>query len=92
MHPSLLVRYRPSAVRWCLTVPAGLSQRSMTIMREAAMDAGIIPSLESPALQLATEPEAAALTAQQRKDLLGLSSGEQDTVRIQGFLMSTCVW
>jgi hypothetical protein len=33
----------------------------MVTMREAALDADIIPSLNSPALLLATEPEAAAL-------------------------------
>eukprot|EP00775_Hariotina_reticulata_P011136 gene11136-11289_t len=68
-------RYRPSAARWCLTVPAGLSQGSMAIMREAAMDAGIIASLQSASLVIATEPEAAALAAQQRKDLMGLTAG-----------------
>jgi hypothetical protein len=47
--------------RFCLTVPAGLSQLSMATMREAALDADIIPTLQSPALLLATEPEAAAL-------------------------------
>lgn len=62
-------------MRWCLTVPAGLSQASMDIMRKAALSAGIIPSLQSPSLLLATEPEAAALTAQQQKDLLGLTHG-----------------
>lgn len=35
----------------------------------------IIPSLNSPLLNLATEPEAAALTVQQRKDLTGLRAG-----------------
>eukprot|EP00775_Hariotina_reticulata_P011138 gene11138-11291_t len=68
-------RYRPSAARWCLTMPAGLPHRSMAIMREAAMDAGIITSLHSPSLIIATEPEAAALAVQQRKDLMGLTAG-----------------
>lgn len=53
--------YRPSKARFCLTVPAGLSQSSMLTMREAALDAGIMPTLHSKALLLATEPEAAAL-------------------------------
>jgi len=35
------------------------------------MQAGLIPSADSPALLLTSEPEAAALTAQQRKDLPG---------------------
>lgn len=35
------------------------------------MTAGLIPSADSPALLLASEPEAAALTAQQRRDLPG---------------------
>jgi molecular chaperone DnaK (HSP70) len=47
----------------------------MAIMREAAMDAGIITSLQSASLVIATEPEAAALAAQQRKDLMGLTAG-----------------
>lgn len=53
--------YSPSKARFCLTVPAGLSQSSMLTMREAALDAGIMPTLHSKALLLATEPEAAAL-------------------------------
>ncbi|KAF6254621.1 hypothetical protein COO60DRAFT_300966 [Scenedesmus sp. NREL 46B-D3] len=68
-------RYRPSMARFCLTVPAGLSQSSMVTMREAALDADIIPTLHSPALMLATEPEAAALIVQQRSHLTGLGSG-----------------
>lgn len=64
-------RFHPSAVRWCLTVPAGLSQSSMALMRKAAMAAGLVPSADCPALLLTSEPEAAALTAQQRRDLPG---------------------
>jgi hypothetical protein len=64
-------RFHPSAVRWCLTVPAGLSQQSMSVMRKAAMAAGLIPSADSPSLIITSEPEAAALTAQQRKHLPG---------------------
>jgi hypothetical protein len=58
---SFALRYRPSMARFCVTVPAGLSQSSMVTTREAALDADIIPTLRSPALLLATEPEAAAL-------------------------------
>ena len=68
-------RFHSSAVRWCLTVPAGLSQASMALMRKAAMAAGLVPSADSPALIITSEPEAAALTAKQHKDLLGLQSG-----------------
>uniref|UniRef100_A0A383VZU9 Uncharacterized protein n=1 Tax=Tetradesmus obliquus TaxID=3088 RepID=A0A383VZU9_TETOB len=67
-------RYSPSKARFCLTVPAGLSQSSMLTMREAALDAGIMPTLHSKALLLATEPEAAALLVQQRRQLNGLGS------------------
>jgi hypothetical protein len=49
----------------------------MAIMRQAAMEAGIVPSINSPALVLATEPEAAALVAQQSRDLLGLGLGDK---------------
>lgn len=41
------------------------------------MDAGIIPSLDSPLLLLATEPEAAALTVQQKGGLAGLTQGSK---------------
>jgi hypothetical protein len=68
---TLPCRFHPSAVRWCLTVPAGLSQTSMYLMRRAAMTAGLIPSADSPSLIITSEPEAAALTAQQQKDLPG---------------------
>jgi hypothetical protein len=39
------------------------------------MTAGLVPSADSPALIITSEPEAAALTAKQHKDLLGLQSG-----------------
>lgn len=74
--PAVSFRYDHSAVRWCITVPAGLSQSSMTTMREAAMDAGIISTLQATSLKLATEPEAAALAAQQRRDSLGCKTGQ----------------
>jgi hypothetical protein len=48
----------------------------MALMRKAAMAAGLIPSADSPALIITSEPEAAALTAKQHKDLLGLQTGE----------------
>ena len=39
------------------------------------MEADIVPTANSPALLLATEPEAAALVARQRHDLLGMGAG-----------------
>ena len=68
-------RFNSATVRWCLTVPAGLSQKSMALMRKAAMAAGLVASVDSPALIITSEPEAAALTAKQHKDLLGLQTG-----------------
>ena len=52
-------------------MPAGLSQSSMALMRKAAMAARLVPSADNPALLLTSKPEAAALTAQQRRDLPG---------------------
>jgi len=39
------------------------------------MKAGLIPSADSPALLLTSEPEAAALTAKHHRDLLALQTG-----------------
>ena len=41
------------------------------------MEADIVPTANSPALLLATEPEAAALVARQHSHLLGLGAGSR---------------
>jgi hypothetical protein len=41
------------------------------------MAAGLVATADSPGLIITSEPEAAALTAKQHKDLLGLQTGAQ---------------
>ncbi|KAI7855560.1 hypothetical protein BDC45DRAFT_604795 [Circinella umbellata] len=54
--------YHPDTFRYCLTVPALWSDRAKHMMRQAAIQAGLItPSDPSDRLVLISEPEAAAL-------------------------------
>ncbi|KAI9271860.1 hypothetical protein BDA99DRAFT_477969 [Phascolomyces articulosus] len=54
--------YEPNTFRYCLTVPALWSDRAKQLMRQAAVEAGIISRSDpSDRLVLISEPEAAAL-------------------------------
>ncbi|KAI9271859.1 hypothetical protein BDA99DRAFT_602584 [Phascolomyces articulosus] len=54
--------YHPDTFRYCLTVPALWSDKAKHMMRQAAIQAGIVsPSDPSDRLVLISEPEAAAL-------------------------------
>ena len=54
--------YHPDTFRYCITVPALWSDRAKHMMRQAAIQAGLItPSDPSDRLVLISEPEAAAL-------------------------------
>ncbi|KAJ9522869.1 hypothetical protein QJQ45_023653 [Haematococcus lacustris] len=50
-------------IQWCLTVPAMWSEASKALMRTSALRAGLIRTIESDALTIILEPEAAALHA-----------------------------
>mmetsp|Transcript_18256 Transcript_18256/g.17949 ORF Transcript_18256/g.17949 Transcript_18256/m.17949 type:complete len:474 (+) Transcript_18256:22-1443(+) len=50
-----------SKIRWVLTVPALWGEDHKQFMRKAAMNAGIIDSLNSPNLLLSLEPEGASI-------------------------------
>lgn len=51
-------------VQWVVTVPAIWKDKAKGLMREAAMKAGMITSLDSSNLQLALEPEAACMACE----------------------------
>ncbi|KAI9275737.1 hypothetical protein BDA99DRAFT_601319 [Phascolomyces articulosus] len=54
--------YQPDTFRYCLTVPAVWSDKAKSLMRQAAVQAGLIKPLDPPdRLILVSEPEAAAL-------------------------------
>lgn len=61
-------------VLWAMTVPAEWSESAKQSMRKAAFEAGITTSLDSDALVLLHEPEAAALYAMQKAEM-GLTNG-----------------
>ncbi|GAA5809514.1 hypothetical protein MFLAVUS_002923 [Mucor flavus] len=70
--------YNEEKVRYCLTVPAGWTDHAKIIMRNAAIEAGIIRLNDHPErLTLISEPEAAALYCQQHCDEFDLSDKEQ---------------
>lgn len=57
-------RYYKERIRYCLTVPAGWTDKAKFIMRKAAIEAGIINKGDLPErLTLISEPKAAAYTA-----------------------------
>jgi molecular chaperone DnaK (HSP70) len=63
--------------RYCLTVPAMWTDRAKTIMREAAIQAGIIDREDHPdRLILIGEPESAALYSEKMKGGITIKSGE----------------
>ncbi|KAI9271871.1 hypothetical protein BDA99DRAFT_459670 [Phascolomyces articulosus] len=59
---SFAKNYHPDTFRYCLTVPAVWTDKAKNLMRQAAIQAGLInPSDPSDRLILVSEPEAAAL-------------------------------
>ncbi|KAF5833000.1 hypothetical protein DUNSADRAFT_10921 [Dunaliella salina] len=54
---------RPDNIQWCLTLPAMWSDAAKQAMREAALRAGLIRNIDSEALSIILEPEAAVLHA-----------------------------
>ena len=58
--------WKDQEVRWCLTIPAIWTNEAKGLMRQAAIDAGLIgtESNESKRLNLVLEPEAAAVYCQ----------------------------
>lgn len=66
-----------STFRYCLTVPAMWTDRAKTIMREAAIQAGIIDTDDHPdRLILIGEPESAALYSEKMRGGITIKSGE----------------
>lgn len=59
----------PDQIMWAMTVPAEWSEASKQSMRKAALEAGITTSLDSDALVLLYEPEAAALYAKSQEEI-----------------------
>eukprot|EP00961_Rhodomonas_salina_P225900 3054064-Rhodomonas_salina.1 len=55
---------RVEEVQWVVTVPAIWKDKAKGLMREAAMKAGMITTLDSGNLQLALEPEAACMACE----------------------------
>ncbi|CAG8531405.1 2226_t:CDS:2 [Acaulospora morrowiae] len=47
-------------VKFIITVPLNFSEKSRTILRECALNAGLLEFLTSPSLEFVTEPDAAA--------------------------------
>lgn len=62
-HVERRLGVRPDAekVSWCLTVPAIWTEREKSLMRSAAVRAGLIPAQDRSRLSLVLEPEAAAV-------------------------------
>lgn len=70
--------YDVKKLRYCLTVPASWSDQAKIIMRNAAMDAGLIDTEDHPdRLMLISEPEAAALYCQRHCEEFDLKHGQQ---------------
>lgn len=66
-----------ATIRYCLTVPAIWDDEAKTIMREAAIQAGIISQDDHPdRLLLIGEPEAAALYAEKMRGGIQINSDE----------------
>ncbi|KAI9336880.1 hypothetical protein BD770DRAFT_422631 [Pilaira anomala] len=64
--------------RFCLTVPAMWSDKSKQIMREAAIQAGLINSTDHrDRLMLISEPEAAALYCEKTCDKFNMQHGDE---------------
>ncbi|KAI7890489.1 uncharacterized protein EV154DRAFT_511148 [Mucor mucedo] len=64
--------------RFCLTVPAMWSDKSKQIMREAAIQAGIISAADHrDRLMLISEPEAAALYCERTCDKFNMAHGDE---------------
>ncbi|KAL6763560.1 hypothetical protein V8C86DRAFT_3161690 [Haematococcus lacustris] len=57
-------------IHWCLTVPAMWTERDKAAMRTAALRAGLIQKAGSDALNIVSEPEAAAMGALDKQDPL----------------------
>ncbi|GES84968.1 hypothetical protein GLOIN_2v1702288 [Rhizophagus clarus] len=62
-------------VRIIVTVPAGFSEKTKTIMRKCLFDAGLIKRIGTLSLQFTTEPEAAAIHCMNILKEHGLSTG-----------------
>ncbi|KAJ3046355.1 hypothetical protein HK097_000943 [Rhizophlyctis rosea] len=67
----------PEELKYCLTIPAMWTDLAKHKMRQAALRAGLIPTLESDRLTLIPEPEAAAFFALDGADRLDLAVGER---------------
>ncbi|KAK5805635.1 hypothetical protein F5H01DRAFT_283208 [Linnemannia elongata] len=64
--------------RYCLTVPAMLSDRGKNVMRQAAVKANLIKDTDHPdRLMLISEPEAAALYCERRCDQFNPGNGDR---------------
>lgn len=66
--------FSPEMITWTLTIPAAWNAASKTSMRNAALQAGIISSLDSDALVLLRDTDAAALYSM-KKEQRGLVKG-----------------
>ncbi|KAI9015298.1 hypothetical protein CLU79DRAFT_820506 [Phycomyces nitens] len=70
--------YHASKFRYCLTVPAIWDDRAKSIMREAAVLAGIVKRNDHPdRLALTSEPEAASLYCEKKSDEFSLTDGQR---------------
>ncbi|KAI9015299.1 hypothetical protein CLU79DRAFT_707698 [Phycomyces nitens] len=70
--------YHASKFRYCLTVPAIWDDKAKSIMREAAILAGIVKRNDHPdRLVLTSEPEAASLYCEKKSDEFNLTDGQR---------------
>ncbi|KAI9015286.1 hypothetical protein CLU79DRAFT_797009 [Phycomyces nitens] len=70
--------YHASKFRYCLTVPAIWDDRAKSIMREAAILAGIVSRNDHPdRLVLTSEPEAASLYCEKKSKQFNLTHGQR---------------
>ncbi|KAI9301595.1 hypothetical protein BJ944DRAFT_1812 [Cunninghamella echinulata] len=78
MKKGFAQNYDQHQFRYCLTIPAQWTDRAKTIMREAAILAGIIKRQDpTDRLMLISEPEAAALYCQKTCDQFQLGHGQR---------------
>ncbi|KAF9930720.1 hypothetical protein FBU30_000098 [Linnemannia zychae] len=65
-------------IQYCLSVPAMWTDHAKAVMRQAALQAGLISPLDPPhRLLLISEPEAAALYCEKKCDQFSISNGQR---------------
>ncbi|KAG0300899.1 Heat shock 70 kDa protein 12A [Dissophora globulifera] len=70
--------FEPHHIQYCLSVPAMWTDHAKSLMRQAALMAGMITPLDPPhRLLLISEPEAAALYCEKKCDQYAIGNGER---------------